>query len=467
MLNAMNKKEAVRFNPKCAAGSQYRGAKAFRNSRFRFGVAASGVSKLTALFAKFFAIPIAITYCGSQTYTLYLGLVAASMFPSILLLRMGPPYIARVSRLHQADDFEGLAVAFRASLVLTGFNAILTSIFFVCLILIFPLQALVSSGDGNDVSLVLPLVVLTSTTILGGFLSTVEAFQAGLHETHVLSLRATVANVFTAVFLIFLVPVLPGLFSLIFVLQLIPFITRVGNCLLFISRHRRNVFETRFAYADVRELLPDAWGFTFVAGFCGFVGFQLPILLVTTIASGPLVSVLAIAFNVILQLISSLSLILGPAIPALANATATQDYKAVQSLRTNLLLACHAIAILVCSGCLAASLFLADQLGIESSRCASMFLSAGIFFWAMALEAVESNYLYAIGSVREVRRSYFIIAARSILNAGCLTILLSLNVQETAFWCLAILTTLISVIPLKLETYRQGRNMRSCAQLTG
>jgi len=418
----------------------------FRNQRFKLGVVNSIASKISAVALQLIAVPIAIKACGAEAYSLYLGLVAASMLPSVFLMRMGPAFIAKISSTYETGDLPKLAVLLRGSLLITIANAFLAGVAATLALNYLPLNIIFGKSPlAQDV--VHYITILSLISIGGALFSTIEAFQAGLHQTHVLAIRATVSNIVAALSLVFVLPAAPNVLTLILTIQAIPFAFRLINAVFFITSERRMFYSDISTKGALKGIFSDAISFTLVAGVSNYAGYQLPLLLVSTMLAGPMVGVITISIDVILQLIRGLGVILGPSVPALAGAHRAHDRKSVRRLILTIFISGNVLAGTVAVTSLAAvSLFHAS---IDLPRDVLMLLvsSASAFYWMLTLETISASSIYAIGSEPSISRTYISQALRCFTSSLVVFSAISFGGQNLTLALMAAATLVCSVIP--------------------
>lgn len=418
----------------------------FRNRRFILGLASSLVSKSAAFATQIIAIPVAIGYCGLDTYALYLSLVAASLAPAILLLRLGPSFVASVARFHQVDNQIALATHFRNSIGLTLVNCLAAGLLSIAAFYLLPLDKYFA-GLSRGVDSVRPaLFLLSSLSILGCFFSTVESFQAGLHETHVLNARSVVSNILACVCLFTLLPFYPTVIGLIVVLQAIPFSTRFLNASLFIWRQRSTLLQSQLSMPT--KILGDSLRYTFTAGFCAYAGFQAPLLILTTQTDGRRAALYAIALQLVLQLQGVVAVMLAPTIPAIANAQESGESATVNNIRRGTMWAINAMGILA----IVVSIFLCNWISpaTELSHLSKLIIaiSSAIFFWSMAFESFLFTYILTVGTA-SVRNSVYIFQAIRGLLVTLVAFLLTISGLDVwAISAMAACGILAAIIPL-------------------
>lgn len=379
-------------------------ANAFRDRRLVLGLGTSIVSKIAAFVTQILAIPIALKYCGANTYALYLGLVALSLGPSVVLVRFGPDFVARISKLQHLHDSTLLAATFKTALKMTLATCLAALSVAIGVVWFLPLgDYLDRLAETGNVSLQ-PIVLLVSISIIGGLFATIESVQAGLHETHMLFVRSTISNVISAVFVFVVVPRNPSLLTLICTFQVIPFLTRLVNAIYFISRNWDLLSKTGTSGAPVSSLLADAFAFTVMSGVCAYLAFQAPILYLSA-ESGALGSLYAISLHLVLQVQGVVLVIVAPVVPALASAYASGDRVVVQRYWR---FAVYGVTVVGLLGASTAIVMIASQ-GDGSMGSWLVSLGAGFLLWANSTETCLRCLL--LSSAQRNQRLFVLFAA--------------------------------------------------------
>ncbi len=421
-------------------------SRAFRNQRYVFAVGGSIISKGLAFATQVLAIPIAIHWCGLPTYTLYLSLVAASLAPTMLLLRLGPKYVGMIATLHSTNDSNGIAAYFWKGMVLTTVSCLLAFLASMALIAIPNASSIFAGLTLDTVSL--PLALLCGVSIIGGFCQTIEQVQCGFHETHYINLRAGVANVISCATLLTFVPLFPNVITLIVALQVIPLISRIVNSAIFILRYRVVFKDFRPQVCRV-AVLSDALKFTFVAGFCAYMGVQAPLLLLATqTRSAEIAHASALSLQIVLQLLSIAGFLLVPSIPAIASAWAAADYESVRRYKNGISRILHGLClIVVLTGFISGSL-LSFKLGLQPQQGIILFGAAGLFFSVNAIEQFYFTHLLTIPNPVNASIIYAIVGAKSILIFMAALISVTVGAELYTLLIASLVAFVSSVVPL-------------------
>lgn len=433
----------------------------FRNRRFTLGVVTSILSKAAAFGTQILAIPIAVRYCGLDTYALYLSLVAASLAPSILLLRLGPSFIARVAGHHQLRDRKALSAEFRNSIGLTLLNCIAAGLLSAAALYWLPITQFFSGLTQPGINVLPALVLLSALNIVGCLFATIESFQAGLHETHMLYARSTISNVISLFLLLVIVPISPTLLTLVVILQVVPFLTRLANALLFMWRQRSILSHPSSGYPT--NILSDALRFTFTVGFCAYVGFQAPLLILTTQTDVARAGFYAVAMQLVLQLQGLITVAMAPTIPALANAISAGEMYMVTRVKRWTMWAINALGLLAVPTAVFISSWStpATELSYEARLVISV--SAALFFWSIAFENFLFTFLLATRGGRSSELIYRSQTVRSLLVAFAAIVLTSLRLDLWALIAMALAGLIAAIVPLwRLSCDETAGNQLQC-----
>ncbi|MCC7338458.1 MAG: hypothetical protein IT422_25485 [Pirellulaceae bacterium] len=401
---------------------------------------------MAAFATQVLAIPIAIRYCGLDTYALYLSLVAASLAPSILLLRLGPSFISSVAKFHRLDDRHSLSAYFRNSIGLTSLNCVAAGLLSVAAFCLLPVDHFFKDLSAPGTTIVPTLAVLSFLSITGCFLSTVEAYQAGLHETHVLYVRSTVSNGLAIALLFVIIPFYPSVVGLLIVLQVVPFVTRLLNAAFFIWRQRMTLL---LPSGDrTTNILGDAVRYTFMAGFCAYTGTQVPLLILTTQSNTNRAGLYAVAIQLVLQLQGVIAVMMAPTVPAIANALAAGEVKTVRRIQQGSIWLTNCVGMLVACASAILSQWFELSTGISYLARLSIALSAGLFFWSMAIESVLLSLLLTRMSGRSSNAIYVSQGIRSISVALAALTFTVAGLDLWAFLAMAVCSLFVAIIPL-------------------
>jgi hypothetical protein len=422
----------------------------FRNYRLKLGICFGLGSKMSAVALQALALPLAIKFCGAELYATYLSLVAASLLPSVLLMRLGPAITARVAKLSGINDQNGLGLLFTNSLVLAFSNAGLSAILALIALTTIPVEHILPPTISAQ-SIYTTLTILACVSIGGAMFMTIETFQAGMHETHTLAIRATVSNILAAIAITAFIPRYPSIYTLILALQLIPFAARIINALAFLRNYHSYFALDKVNRGYLRNLIPDALGYTLVAGLGNYIYYQLPILLITTLVYGSIATALTIAIDVLMQSLRGLNIFLSPSIPALADAVASRDFKAFRRIVAFLILGVNATAFLLLSCLFIGSQLLQATFSLSRIETYILFLSFFVAFWAIATEAVTANAIFASGSHGEVNSAYWRLGLRSIISTAAILMLIAIGRPESTLLAMFVTVLTISVIPNTIE----------------
>ena len=420
--------------------------RSFRNRRFTLAVIGSLAAKGCAFGTQVLAIPFAIHFCGLPTYTLYLSLVAASLAPSMVLLRLGPRFVSEIAVMRQRGDEDGIAAHFRKSVVVTTVNCLLATVVVAALLSTQGFRSLFE-GVGTESQVTLPLLALAVMSIVGGFIMTIEAVQSGLHETHILNARAAVANVLSCVLLCVAIPLYPSLWMLILVLQGVPLLTRVLNTIVFVWRYRSLVL---LQSGRPAHILGDALKFTFTAGFCAYFATQAPLLLITTQVSDPSIAGMsAISIQIALQLLGLSMVLLAPCVPAMADAFAASDLEAVNQYRTCLKKSISTVALLSVIGGAIGGGLLSSKMGLSITVGAILMGSAGMLFAALVFEKLFFTILLTLAQPEKLSLVYAIVGVKSVAVFLGALLCVSVGYELFAIFAMSAIGFAIAVVPLR------------------
>lgn len=427
----------------------------FRAQRLVWGLVTSFISKGAAFVTQLLAIPVAIKFCGVSVYADYLTVLAASLAPSVFLLRFGPDFVSKVSTFHFSADDGELASYLQRSFKLTLVNCLIAGFVAIVVISTVPLDYLL--GREQSAGLLVPLVVLSGMQVVSGCFATVEAFQAGVHETHILYIRSTFSNVIAALLLFLLIPFAHSLLVLLLVLQGVPFITRFANFAVFLVRNSKLWNSASHANVSYRTLLTDSLGYTFAMGFCGYLAFQFPLLLFLS-ETGPVDGeIYAISLQIVLQLQGLIVVLLAPVVPAIGGAIAEGDATSIFRIWRRI-----TCGILFLGASLACGIVVLEQwfATFELVSRLNFLIEFGIvlLFVTTALETCFQTFLLAIVRRKLRFRVFGILGMKSVIIAIGLLVQQSFNVLEWSLVYLAATTFFISAIPFLCANWCHLRN---------
>lgn len=429
----------------------------FRNQRLRFALIWSIASKASAFLVQIVAIPVAIHYCGIGTYTLFLSLVAASMAPTILLARMGPRFIGKVSAAYHGNHTPKIAAYFRDGLKLTYVGCSLS----IILVLVLANTSILNSAfqDFSASSFVGPFAILCCANVIAGVFQSLESMQSGLHETHLVYTRSTITNVIAFVLLFILTPIYPNILTLILILRILPLIARTINAAIFIAR-RRSLFcgDPNPDHSFRANVYTDSIRFTFVAGFCAYCGLQAPLLILATQSSEMAVaSALALAMQIVMQLLGVANVLILPSIPAMADAHASNDEESVYRLQHKITATILAMGVLSCVAGIAAGIFFAGQLELSTMSAAIILGSAGAFFAVTAAEQSLFTFILAVADQSSASMSYVVMASKSIAILIVTIMAVWMQIEVYSLAAVSITVCFVSLIPLRLIQHQSSK----------
>lgn len=425
----------------------------FRNRRFLMAVVFSIASKVASMGVQLLAIPIAISYCGMSTYVLYVQMVALSLGPCVFLLRLGPRFVGIVSILHSEGNYSQLAAVAKKGLLLTAFACVAVS-------LIAAAVPFVPRFEGffryRDVSI--GFAILSFATLIGGLLQSVEAVQSGMHETHLISACYTISNVLCSLLLVTVIPIFANLLSLILVLHVIPLVSRSILAASFLFRHRNHFFSVAPQVERKNSVGLDALSYTLMSGFCSYLGFQAPMLALSSSSSELGVSqVLTLAFQFTLQALGLLGIVFVPMVPVMASAWNSSDFKLLARYRKSIILIVFGATFVGAAVGIVLGLLSLKDLNVTEGQLISIVASAGVFLSVLALEQFLTTYLLTTSSLNDSVWVYALTCVRSILVLGMAMIAIRLGLHLYAMFMMALVILLTACMPMQLMIYRRQR----------
>ncbi len=414
----------------------------FRLKRFRQGVAALATSKMLAIGLQLLAIPIAIKSLGSQQYAAYIGLVAASLLPSVFLLRMGPAFTSKIAALKRGEKWGELAEVAQSAIVLSLGNALLAISAGTLFLLLARSKSVIDLGVQNSAAL---FCVMSLVSILGGVLAVLETIQVGLHETRWLGVQASISNIIAILVLCIYFPSHANLWTFFFAMQIIPFVLRLLNAAVMLRLHSPLFRRPKAKLTMAKELAGPAIRYTAVAGVGNYASLQFPILAFSAFGPEAISVAFVVSMQVVMQCIRGLGVVLGPLVPAVSDMVASKDYLSARRQYFRLLLLCNLLGAGGTAAWLAASFALVGSFEVPQSSLSAMFFSAGLFTWGMILESGLSSWIFAVGSTTEVNFTYRTALVRSFF--ACLAVILCLlfNLSVGGMFAMAICVFLSSV----------------------
>ncbi|TWT52122.1 hypothetical protein [Allorhodopirellula solitaria] len=417
--------------------------------RFRQGVASLATSKILALLLQVLAIPIAVRELGSQQYATYISLVAASLLPSVFLLRLGPAFAARVAMLWRGEDHSKLSAEVQSAVVLSLGNALLAALVSFAMLATVPLGWLLGPANEHAAGL---LAAMSLLSILGGVLMVLESIQVGLHETRWLGVQAGLANGLAILMLVVYFPSRPSIWTLFIALQVIPFTCRLANAAAMVLIHLAIFSRWHVRIGSIQELSGPAFRYTIVAGLGSYMGLQLPILLVSSLGTETMSAAFAIAMQISMQFIRGFGVVLGPLVPAVSDMIAENRYASISTRYKQLLWACNVAGAIGVLSWLIASILFFESFDLSQFVLSGVFFSAGVFSWGMILESAMANWVYATGSASEINMVYRAMLARAFCASLIVLACLSTGFPEGCLLFMALSVFVISAVPLMRNT---------------
>ncbi len=418
----------------------------FRNRRFLLAVVFSIISKVVSFGVQVMAIPIAISYCGMSTYVLYVQTVAVSLGPCVLLLRLGPRFVGIISILHSNGDSGQLTMTTRKGLYYTIIACGVAGSVTVAVLFSPKFQFFSQQPEVK-----LAFIILGCSSLVGGLFQSIEAIQSGMHETHLISASYTISNVLSILLIVTAIPVFANLISLVIVLHVVPLISRTIFAISFLFRHRENLFTLSGVNRTDHSILLDAVNYTFMSGFCAYLGFQAPFLALTSTSMEVGVSqILTLAFQFSLQALGLLGIVFVPMVPVMANAWNSGDLMLLASYRRNILFIIFGSVFVGMAVGTIAGLWSLSFLNISRFQLISAVVSAGAFLGILGLEQFLTTYLLTIASGTVALRVYVITCLRSILVFCTALTAIVFGLHLYAMSLMAVVIAITSCLPMHL-----------------
>jgi hypothetical protein len=417
----------------------------FLHRSFLTSVGFSLISKVASVGVQFLAIPVAIASCGMATYVLYVQMVALTLGPCVFLIRLGPRFVGIIAVHFSNRDYSQLVAVARKGWLLTA----LASLLVCCAIAITPFVPSFKTYFSQQ-GVLEGFAILSFATLFGGILQSVEAVQLGMHESHFISACYAISNILCGVLLITAVPVFANLLSLILVLHVTPLLARTILAILFFARHRKHFLCNLLQIHQSQPIVLDAVSYTFIAGFCSYLGFQAPMLSLTSSAPLGESQTLALAFQFTLQGLGLMGVVFVPIVPIFADCLNSGNLKQLRRYQVNILLTVLGATFVGTACGIGCGLLARENLNVTEGQLIAIVVSAGFFLGALGLEQFLSTFLLATSSTNESFRVYSLTFLRSLLTFGVAMIAIHLGLHLSAMLLMAIVVLLSTCLPLQL-----------------
>lgn len=417
----------------------------------RLGIAISLISKASALAVQLVAVPFGIAYCGLQQYTQYVTLVALSMLPAVLLLRLGPSFTAKYASAYRRNNRSEADTLFAVSTIGTTAHVTLATVAALLVTTCAPLQTVVDPSGSLGAFPAFYSFTLFFIAIAGGVFTGVEAAQAGAHETHLLATRSVVANLASFACIVIVTPLWNNIFTFVLALQIIPFSLRAVNAIFFIARHHPDALvprKTQELKKVFTSTIKDAWVFTLLSGPVNFLALNAPILLFAAIPDERLSAWLIVAMTLLVQAIRGMSLALGPVVPAIADAHSSGNSTQVRKYKSNLAMFAIALgAMTIACAMLVSPIAIALDVNVPP-RFTAIAVPLAFFAACLFFESTIATTVYALGDHKATHRVYAIVIARSVIGFSVIAASLRPESLHVAFVINVLYTLIASIFPI-------------------
>lgn len=280
------------------------------------------------------AIPVAVHHLGTAGYAALLGLVAFSLMPVALSIRLGPSFVAENSADFVASNLDSMRTRlWSTTLVVCTIQGLLGVVGTIIAYFASDLGYLdsVFEKTTDEPSPFTLLVFLLGIHLCGGVCLIFEEVQAAMQRQYFISIRTLVANLVAILSVVYLFPMCPSLSALIIILYGIPLIGRAVNVLVFVCSHselfpQASSFHLRIGLSTVRSAII----YTAVAGVGAYGANQLPLMPGAIFLESGSVAQFGCCVQLLLQGFSVLSMFVVPYIPALGHSLAADDLRWTQ-----------------------------------------------------------------------------------------------------------------------------------------
>lgn len=374
-----------------------------------------GAAKVAAVSSQALALPIAIKYCGLETYSLYLAMVALTMLPASFLIRLSPAFVGRTAFLSTFGDKAKASLHFKTGVLLSAIGAVV-SLLVSLFVVLFAAHAPTMKPNFDFANLVSFLTLLV-LTIGSGFVMAVETHQSGMQESDLQARRALISSAVSILCLVFFVPAYGTLLSLVLSINAVQFVSRLINAFLYLKRHsflRDGAWPKR---KDLSRGAAESIPFTVVSGPFVFLSFHCPIVLLSLEPQNEIAPFAIVMIQLSIQLVGFLNLVIVPIVPAIAAAVANDQ---IRSLNRYLYWGVVFLIAASLSFVMVGYLLMPYAL-THLSISKPMWLQQMVFSVSLACGALLESYLLSaamlLKSQTVARRVYFHLGFRSVLCA--------------------------------------------------
>jgi hypothetical protein len=414
--------------------------------RFSLAVGFSLASKIASFVVQLLAVPFAISYCGVDTYVLYVQLVALSLGPCVLILRLGPRFVGVVSILYTEKNYSDLSDVIRRGFQVTAFSAIIAAGFM--LILPFSPWSIVAF-ESRDVFIGFSIIGLSY--ILNAFLNYFESIQTGFQETYLVAFSYTLSSITCCVLLFVLLPICSNLVTFVLILHVVPAFSRSLQVFTFAIRNQDLLHRQSQEKGISPPVLSDAFGYTMMTGACMYVGFQAPMLMLIANSSESAVrQFITLAFQFILQALGVMGIVFVPMVPVLANAWKSHDHIILKRYRRIVfcLVIIAGVFSTVCSS--VAAIHFGNEAFLSAYRLILAISTVGGFFCVIAWEQFLAVYLLATSVHSKSSVVYKLSLVRSVVSFLCVSIAIYFGANLYAMFFMSIAYALCSCLPMQV-----------------
>jgi O-antigen/teichoic acid export membrane protein len=417
---------------------------------YSLAVGSSLVSKLSTTMLQLVLTPLAAVALGVEGFALYVMLIATSGWLAITSLGLGPILTVQVA-LNVVDGSPNheqvlVASAFWASIALST----LTVMAATAVVFSFPADQIFGPQFGSRSSeLTIGFLMLTAVYFLQTNLSIFEAVQAGLQRQHTTNLSFAMGALATLpVAFVVAKPTVTAAEMLAAGLLPTIFVRSVHVMWLILKRTSIIPSWYKFDLKVVKNLVSRGAIYSLAGGAGNFISHALPIILIGRVLDPEQTGAFAATLYLIILFSGVTTMIVSPAIPAIASSLAQRDNLGMRDAYKKLLLASLGFSfvaafVLALAGEYIFEVWLRGTVRPDKA----LLVSAGAYFVLSTWEVVHFSILVALNKVASASLLVF---TRSVVGAILTQAILPTGEMITPFIAMCFAILLVDSVPLYL-----------------
>lgn len=427
-----------------------------RERRLRLAIGYSLASKIANAALQILSLPVAAVALGNHGFSLYVLMIAAVGWLSLLNLGLGAPLVKRISIASAVGRREDLRALLDSALIPNLLVSNLIAVIFLAIVWTGPVELLLGRQYVSDlIQARIGLTVLAIFFIIQSNIGIFESVQVALQEQHFTNLSAAIGAgvAFFAVLLV--AKYSPSPVLLLCAVFFPPLVLRAANAVLLLMRHPGVApgFNS-FRFSVTRSLLGEGLIFSLAGGAGNFLAHVFPIFMIGRTGNSLETANFAAVMNSIIISAGLLGMITTPLWGALADSHARKDLSWIIRAYRKLQIFGIGIGLLVAT----AYAFIGEWIfsvwyrGVISPDHLLLTM-AGLYFLLLCWENVHWTMLVGMGEIKRATLIYFMrgavgaaVIALGVVEMG------ARNQGGVIFLILAVSCLVVSAVPLWHQT---------------